>query len=217
MKVSQLAPAIGYPGVQGFVEKVLDMQFDDVRAMLQLPRPDIGIKPGCNFALVSSLCNLISGISMTIFKPPGLLHEVKSSGNHSRRAFRELVANFFPYVPPGANDFPEELYQLCRNPMAHSVGVLNGPAPTVFYARILDESHDDRGWSDDELENLERPDRPEFGFPVPGVVITGTQWTLHCDSFYLDVIELLRRLNADATQMTATEQRFAQGVYNWRV
>jgi hypothetical protein len=66
MLASQLAPAIGYPHVQGFVVQVLDMQFADVRAMLQLPRPDIGIEPACNFAIMSSLCNLISGISTTI-------------------------------------------------------------------------------------------------------------------------------------------------------
>ena len=78
MLVSQLALAIGYPHVQGFIVSLIDMQFADVRAMLQLPRPDIGITPACNFAIVSSLCNLISGISTTIYKPRSLLHEVQS-------------------------------------------------------------------------------------------------------------------------------------------
>ena len=91
MLVSQLAPAHGYSHVQSFLVQLLDMQFSDVRAMLQLPRPDIGITPGCNFAIVSSLCNLISGISTTIYKPPGLLHEVRSPNCGSARAFRELV------------------------------------------------------------------------------------------------------------------------------
>ena len=39
MLSSQLAPARGYPRVQEFVVQVLDMQFGDVRAMLQLPQP----------------------------------------------------------------------------------------------------------------------------------------------------------------------------------
>src|SRR4051812_6582998 len=78
MLVSRLAPAYGHPHVQNFIVSLIDMQLSDVRAMLQLPRPDIGITPGCNFAILSSLCNLISGISTTIFKPPSLLHEVRS-------------------------------------------------------------------------------------------------------------------------------------------
>src|SRR5262245_54739625 len=116
MLVSQLAPAQGYPHVQGFIASLLDIQFSDVRAMLQLPRPDIGITPGCNFAIVSSLCNLISGISTTIFKPPDLLQAVRSPECGSARAFRELVGGFFPYMPPGAGNFPQQLYNLCRNP-----------------------------------------------------------------------------------------------------
>jgi hypothetical protein len=38
---------------------------------------------------------------------------------------------------------------------------------------------------------------------------------MNCDSFYFDVIELLRRLTTDGTQMQAAEGRFQQGVYNW--
>jgi hypothetical protein len=214
MLVSQLAPARGYPHVKGFLEQVIDMQFNDVRAMLQLPRPDIGIRPGCNFAIVSSLCNLISGVSTTIFKPSDLLHKVRSK-YRSGRAFRELVADFFPYTPPGANDFPRELYNLCRNPMVHSVGVRDAASPVVYFTRIHDPAHQDRGWSDQELEDLERPDRP-FQLSAAGVVIDPQRWTLNCDSFYLDVIEMLRRLTSDAPQMQAAERRFKQGVFNWR-
>ncbi|MBV8229489.1 MAG: hypothetical protein JO329_05855 [Planctomycetaceae bacterium] len=60
MLVSQLVSAHAYHHVQRFIVELLDMQFSDVRAMLQLPRPDIGIAPACNFAITSSLCNLIS-------------------------------------------------------------------------------------------------------------------------------------------------------------
>jgi hypothetical protein len=214
MLVSQLAPAQGYPHVQHFLQQVLDMQFGDVRAMLQLPRPEIGITPGCNFAIVSSLCNLISGVSTTIYKPPELLTQVRSNCG-AGHAFRSIVRDFFPYTPPGANSFPEQLYQLCRNPMAHSVGLMDAPAPVVLFSRALDAAHPERGWSDRELEDLERPDT-SFSFPYPGIVVDVQRWTLHCDSFYLDVIDMLRRLNVDPTQMRAAEARFAQGVHNWR-
>lgn len=215
MLVSQLAPALGYPRVQGFVVQVIDMQFADVRAMLQLPRPDVGITPACNFAIVSSLCNLISGISTTIYKPSALLHEVRSKYDPGS-AFKGLVREFFPYTPTGAVDFPSELYKLCRNPMAHSVGLMNAPAPVVAFTRIFDRSHDSVGWSDHELENLERQDRPQFTLPYAGIVIDAGNWTLHCDSFYLDVIDMLGRLNTDDVQMRAAENRFVKGAYNWR-
>lgn len=215
MLVSQLAPAQDYPHVQGFLVAVIDMQFSDVRAMLQLPRPDIGIKPACNFAIISSLCNLISGISTTIYKPSRLLHEENSKCG-SGCAFCALVRDFFPYNPPGANDFPNQLYQLCRNPLAHSAGLMNAPAPVVFFTRVFDPDHPETGWSDQELEDLECPERP-FHFPHPGIVIDHQQWTVHCDRFYLDVIDMLRRLTGNPTQMAATESRFSQGIYNWRL
>src|SRR5437763_527004 len=155
MLVSQLAPAHAYPHVQGFLIALIDMQFSDVRAMLQLPRPDVGITPGCNFAITSTLCNLLSGFSTTVYKPAALLHE-----NHSRYgsgpAFQDLVRDFFPYTPPGAADFPHELSQLCRNPLAHSVGLMNAAAPVVSFTRIFGAEHDGVGWSDAELNELER-------------------------------------------------------------
>jgi hypothetical protein len=214
MLVSQLSPAHRYPQVQGFIASLLDMQFSDARAMLQLPRPEVGITPGCNFAITSTLYNLLSGISTTIYKPPHLLHEAESAYG-AGPAFRDLVRDFFPYTPAGANNFPRELYQLCRNPLAHSVGLVGAEAPVVSFTRIFHASHAGEGWSDQELNDLERPGTP-FRLQHPGIVVNGRRWTLHCDSFYLDVIDLLRRLTADATQMAAAEQRFGQGVFNWR-
>lgn len=221
MLVSQLVSAHAYNFVQGFIVQVLDEQFSDVRAMLQLPRPDIGIIPACNFAIVSSLCNLISGISTTIYKPPKLPPAGRSKCD-SGQAFQGVVHDFFPYTPPGANDFPKQLYQFCRNPLAHSVGLKDAAEPVVYFTRIFDPAHADVGWSDRELEDLERPGSP-FQLPHPGIVIDPPspprqyyQWTLHCDSFYLDVIKLLQRLTADTTQVQAAENRFRQGVFNWR-
>src|SRR5262249_41095032 len=130
-------------------------------------------------------------------------------------AFRELVGGFFPYMPPGAGNFPQQLYNLCRNPMAHSAGVIDAPAPVVFFTRIFHAEHDGIGWSDQALNDLEDPARPN-DLPHRGIVINAQGWTLHCDSFYLDVIDMLRRLNADPAQMRAAESRFTQGVYNWR-
>lgn len=216
MLVSQLAPVAGnYPNVQAFVAEVLDDQFSDVRAMLQLPRPNIGITPACNFAIVSSLCNLISGISTTIYQPAHLLSQGKAKCTPGE-AFKGLVQCFFPYTPPGSSDFPKDLYELCRNPMAHSLSLKDsksGAPPVVFFTRILHSAHPNSGWTDQELEDLESG-RNQLSFA--GIVIESDRWTLHCDSFYFDVIDLLRKLNSDPVQMQGAETRFCNGVYNWR-
>lgn len=215
MRVSEVAPCDGYPRVQQFIEQVLDMQFADVRAMLQLPRPDIGITAACNFAIVSSLCNLISGISCTIYKPTKLLHELRSKCG-SRKCFENLVHEHFPYTPSGVSDFPKQLYKLCRNPMAHSAGLMGAPAPVVAFTRVFHAAHDGTGWTDAELEDLERPDSP-FSFQCPSVVIDPQHWTLNLDPFYLDVIKMLHHPCADVDQLQAAELRFSQGIYNWQI
>src|SRR4051812_20698431 len=99
MLVSQLCPCPGFPQVQGFVAHVLDMQFGDVRAMLQLPRPEIGITPACNFAIATTLCNLISGISTTLYKPQAVLNVVQSPEIGSGAAFKGLINDYFRPVP----------------------------------------------------------------------------------------------------------------------
>jgi hypothetical protein len=91
---------------------------------------------------------------------------------------------------------------------------MNAALPVVSFTRAFDASHPDRGWTDQELNDLESG---RFAFTVPGIVIEGQRWTLHPDNFYIDVINLLRSLTADAAQIQAAESRFQQGVYNWRL
>jgi hypothetical protein len=60
----ELAP---YPALQRLMREHVDMQFEDIRAMLRLPRPDIGIETGMNFSLGRALFDLISGASVVFF------------------------------------------------------------------------------------------------------------------------------------------------------
>jgi hypothetical protein len=134
----------------------------------------------------------------------------------SGKAFTDLVRDYFPYRPEGCSDFASDLYKFCRNPLAHSAGVLDAEKPIVWFKRSFDQSHPESGWTDRELNDLERPNSP-FKHPHPGIISDGTNWTLHCDSFYLDVINILVRLTENAAEMNAAEQRFKSGVINWRV
>jgi hypothetical protein len=212
MFVSQLLPLPNHPHVRDFFKQVLDGHFYDVRAMLRLPLPAAGIDTGCNLALSGTLCNILSGISTTIYKPAHLLHEVQSKYG-SGAAFQDLVRGFFPHTPPGAVDFPKQLYDYARNPLAHALAFDQSNVWQVKFGRVYHHTHPDSGWTDEELKDLESG---RFRINLPSVVITGQTWTMNCDSFYFDVIELLRRLAVDAAQMQAAESRFQQGVYNWR-
>ena len=110
-----------YPNVSDFVEEHLSMQFGDVRAMLRLPLPEPGLEHGCNFAVTDRLCSLISGISVTIFMPSNLV-----GGEHigSGETYRQLIENFYPWaLTVDRREAVEVLYNIIRNPFAHSLGV----------------------------------------------------------------------------------------------
>jgi hypothetical protein len=214
MRVSKLVAATGYPHVHDFIEQLLDMQFADVRAMLQLPRLDVGIAPGCNFAIAATLCNLLSGISSTIYMPdpfPPKLDPKRASGY----AFKKLVTGYYPYQPHPTDDYAQMLYDFCRNSLSHSAALVKPGSPTVNYTRVFDQDHQDRGWSDKELTDLERPGSG-FRVPYQGLQIQAQALTIHCDAFYFDVIGLLRKLVTDAHQMQAAEARFAAGQPCWQ-
>jgi hypothetical protein len=212
MKISQLMPQRGCAHVQDFIRQVLDLQFPDVQAMLRLPCREIGVTPACNIAIVATLCNMISGVSTTIYKPAEFHHEARSRV-HSGETFKRLVREFFPYTPTGTADFATELYDYARNPLAHSAGVSATP-PLVRFDRFLVPPNNDRGWTFQELADFETG---AATIPFPGVSAKPGEWTVCPDAFYIDVINMLRRLTDDAAQMTAAENRFAQNVYIWRI
>lgn len=56
MLPSQFPEFKAYPAVHSFVTYHLAVQFDDVRGMMKLPLPEVGIRAGCNF---SGSCNIV--------------------------------------------------------------------------------------------------------------------------------------------------------------
>ena len=149
--------------------------------MLRLPRPDIGINTGCNLAVCSTLCNILSGISTTIYKPAHLLTQARSSLG-SGNAFKSLIRDFFPHVPTGAANLPRQLYEYTRNPHAHSLG-LGDNVWQVVYGRVVAPSNTGCGWTDAELDALESSTHT---ITHPSISITGQQWTIFGDGFYCD-------------------------------
>jgi hypothetical protein len=171
------------------------MQFNDVRGMMKLPLPNCGITGGCNFAAALALCNLVAGMAVVLYnRPPG------SPGTGD--GFVALLLQFYPWDP---RERPcrkaEALYQLVRNPLAHSLGVARTPAQRSYRVRIVK-----RPLTEATLGILEaNPSRPK-DLPL-AVTVRRSMVTINVPGLYWGVAQLFRRLTADTGRMTQAERR----------
>jgi hypothetical protein len=200
-----------YPYVSDFVENHLSMQFADVRSMLRLPLPEQGIIDGagyggCNFAVATVLCNIVSGISVTIFRPPSLSNNRIGSG----RVFIQLLENFYPWEQgDNGGEGAEALYFYFRNPLTHALGVQH----EQFYRIGVGKSPSPL--QNNQIEEMEEsPGRPNWLHP--GISGSGTQWNLVAEGFYRDVFHMFWNLARNEQQMRMAEQRFSNGDIVWR-
>lgn len=192
------------------------MQFQDVGAMLRLPMKKHGINNGCNFAAASVVCNLISGISVTIFQPavfqkPDKDEKMPVMG--SGGAFKEFVKAFYPDpLPDRRTEIADALYRLLRNPAAHALGVLKCGAYQLKIVRLPSKTGD--GLTQDEVAAIEEsPQRPVTSLGVRG---SGSQWEIIVELLYRDALDMMVGLAHDSTQMQRAEKRFQAGTYVWR-
>ncbi len=209
-----------YPMVYRFVLDHVRMQFEDVGAMLRLPMQAHGLMNGCNFASASVICNLLSGVSVTIFQPavterPDRHGKMQPIG--SGEAFRELVKAFYPDPTPERRaEIADVLYRYLRNPFAHALGVL-GKGGQLKVTKVTPPSASTKGdgLSQAEVAAIEEsPQRP--GGVTLGVQGTGNQWNIIVDFLYRDALDMMLALAQDARQMQQAEDRFQQGRYVWR-
>lgn len=194
MLPSQIPEFQTYPAVHQFAGEQLDLLFAEVRVLLRLPLPEVGIAEGCTYAAAAALCNLISGISMTLYTP----RDPKSG--HAK-VFRELLKEYYPWE---LREFRSEkvrvIYELVRNPLAHSLGVLEpGELATYIEKSPLTEV---------QMEEMEAANaRPDW-IP-PAVTFFPTHHILSVGGLYWGVFHLLRRLARDTKQMQQAEKRIA--------
>lgn len=120
-------PEIGsYPSLKKLLEVQIDMQINDIRTMFQLPKPEVGLDAGCNFAITAILLNVVSGSSVLFYDvDPVDPIKVFKSGNRGKR-FREVLDRYYPW--PGDDDLPKQqcialLYDQTRNLLTHSLGL----------------------------------------------------------------------------------------------
>lgn len=210
-----------YPNVCVFVKGHLSMQFGDVRSMLRLPLPSLGINHGCNFSATATLCNIISGISVSLYMPANPVREDRKRKRvwiGSGEAFKLLLENFYPWEPSeNKTEKARVLYYFIRNALAHALAVHSKTHYQIEIDRIsvIQKGNLPTGLREDQLKEIEiSPNRPSW---LPsGLSGAGKQWKLHAEGFYRDVFHMLWKLARDSGQMREAEKRFSAGKIIWR-
>ncbi len=197
MLLSNIPELRNYPKVLDFVENHLSMQFGDIRSMLRLPLPRLSIDNGCNFAVAAVLCNLVSGISVTIFMPTNSTR-INRKGNKiwigPGEAFKKLLENYYPWESgDNPTDGAKALYDLFRNPLAHALGVHSKSSYQIHIRK-----------------------NPLQNWLSPGISGSGIKWEVVAEGFYRDVFHMFWNLTKDNQQMTDAEQRFSNRNIMWR-
>ena len=139
-RVSVVVDRSRFPKLFRFVEWRIDVQLAEVRDLLRLPMPEVGLESGHNFAAAAaSLVNLIAGASVWFY-------ESSTAGLSDRddrgRRYREALAAYWPWDDGEIVDAAEgtRLLYDCdcvRNPLAHAFGLpgLDDAGSPIAYLR----------------------------------------------------------------------------------
>lgn len=192
-----------YPQLKRLLTHQVDMQFVDLRCLLELPR--IQGEGGCNFAAATVLFNIIAGSSVCFYdaKPEGLTNR----GDRGRR-FVGILNDFYPWIEEivAKNVAVSSLYQSARNPLAHSLGIdtpnSNMKAKQVFLKKWpltanqiqeLEDSVNRPPWAEGTIVHIRR------------LQSRGEQVAISIPALYWGVHRMLHTLFADQTQVKNAE------------
>ncbi len=212
MLLSEIPEFAAYAHVSQFVKDKLEMQLGDVRAMMMLPLPEAEITHGCNFASVATLCNIVSGVSVSLFKPRRTkkIRKKKKEKLRSGDHFCRLLWNFYPWEAGEQHiQKTKRVYDLVRNPLTHALGEHDTPDDEVIL-RKTSLKEKGKSLTESDLDELERsPTRPAW---VPqGVYYKDKRWNISAEGFYRGVFHMIWNLAKDADQMRWAERRFSKG------
>jgi hypothetical protein len=204
-----------YPKVELFVKNHLSMQYDDLRSIMRIS--------GCNFTAAAVLCNIVSGLSVSLYKPARTKKLAKVKGVDTwvklgtGDLFKMVLESFFPWkASENGREKAKVIYDLIRNPLAHALGVDKevGYEITIKKSKPRKKGKKARGWTDSELKAIEKSEVHPKGLPL-ALDGSGKTWSLSVEAFYWGVFQLLRRLAKDKGQMQDAEQRFSTNKVIW--
>src|SRR5262249_341569 len=147
--------------VHEFVRDHLSMQFEEVRKLV--------LMRGFNFPCADLLCDLISGLSVT-------LYDAGAKGMGPGEAFKSLVqSHFFPWggaeTAKSKQEKARALYKFVRNPLAHTLGTDQKPGYEIGIGKRR------KPLTKKELTLLEKSPKLPNGIQ-PMLVGSGTVWVL---------------------------------------
>jgi hypothetical protein len=204
MLLSEVPEFAAYPHVLRLVQDKLEMQVGDVRTMM--------LSSGCNFASVATLCNIVSGVSVSLFKPKRSkkIHKKKKEKLRSGDHFHRLLWNFYPWEPREKHyQKTKRIYSLVRNPLAHSLGEHDDPDDEITIQKTgLKQTG--KPLTEVELDELERSATRPSWIPL-GIDLRKGGWVMSAEGFYRGVFHMIWNLAKDAGQMRRAERRFEKG------
>lgn len=212
MLPSEFPEVAGYPAFQELLARRVDMQVNDVRALLRLPipaaefrdsegRPLAGLDAGCNLLATTAIFNLVAGASVCFFEAsPRSISDRRDRG----RRFKEVLERFFPWAgePASAAEGARMLYDLARNPLAHSLG-LEPASEEERDEPDLDIAINKWALRPEQIALLEdSPRRPPWTYGVLTVnAVTGQRLSISVPALYWGFHRMLHALFADADQV----------------
>jgi hypothetical protein len=209
-----------YPRVWRFVQKRISMLYEDIRKLV--------VQPGFNFLVAAGCCDLISGLSVSVFRPASAFKVKKDWFYKDNKGaaqklgsgvlFDQVLKLYYPWQRGERRARKGTvIWKFIRNPLAHALGVEDESGLRVEAAKCkrLPDMTPVPLWTSEELDALER-DADLDTAPV-ALKMSGRKWVLAVERFYLGVFKLLRRLAKDKAQMEKAEKRFKNRQFVWRV
>lgn len=195
-------PEVGpYPQLKGMLERHVDMQFVDLRAILRLPLGEL--EGGCNYAATAILCNIIGGTSKCFYKAD--IQSFDKDKSNSGKKFKQLLCDFYSWQdePLAKCQAVELIYKYTRNPLVHAFG--------LDAARLRDPIIylEKRPLTREEIAVLEEEERrPDF---LSGTVYEHSdargrsEYVISVHTLYWGTHRMLRALFADPREARAAE------------
>src|SRR5262249_5863588 len=144
-----------------------------------------GPQGGCNFAITQVLLSVVAGASVTLYDP-GALGRRGDRG----KLFKEILINHYPWDAerriPGAlvdSEAADKLYELLRNPLAHSLGVIDPEVSTTCKRIAVLKGP----FAEEVIESDERAVMRPADWLDPTLHQDGIELTLWVRSFYWGV------------------------------
>ena len=197
MKPSELAGISAYRFVEKLFADHLDMQFADLRVLLQLPSGPF--TAGCGFAAAAVLTNLLGGLSVVLYDRPGFPPPEDRKGRTTR--YKALIKDHFPVgaFEPSPDVCADVIYSWSRNQLAHALGLRfakdNDPKIRLWKRPL--QPH--------EIDELERSSSRPTWLGRTVHLVRPEEYRLSVPALYWGTWRVLERLVGDKAHMMRVE------------